>query len=189
MGIKVLYSTRKQTMSATEYVILVDENNQEIGQAEKMAAHEQCLLHRAFSVFIYRDKPQRELLIQQRADDKYHAGGLWTNTCCSHPRPGEDVIAAGERRLQEELGISAKLKSLGWFQYTAHFTNGLAENEIDYVLVGKIDADQNIIANPQEVQAFRWVTIDILRAELASSPEKFTPWFARALEVALKTFN
>src|SRR3990167_3018254 len=109
--------TGKSSMTATEYVILVDEHDQEIGQAEKLSAHQKNLLHRAFSIFIFHRTPQLELLLQQRALVKYHSAGLWTNTCCSHPHPGETVIQAGERRLQEEIGIRTSLKDLGWFHY------------------------------------------------------------------------
>jgi isopentenyl-diphosphate delta-isomerase type 1 len=171
-------------MSATEHVILVDENDKEIGIAEKIQAHRDNLRHRAFSVFIFRDHPEHQLLLQQRADGKYHSGGLWTNTCCSHPRPGENIISAGERRLQEEMGISAQLTSLGWFHYIAHFDNGLTENEIDYVLIGKIDHD-NIVLNPAEAQALRWITLPELEKEMKETPEKFTPWFAKALGIVL----
>lgn len=178
-------------MTATEcvkpdYVILVDEQDREIGQAEKMVAHQQNLLHRAFSVFIFRKNPQIEILLQQRALHKYHSPGLWTNTCCSHPRSGESVIAAGLRRLQEELGISAELKDLGWFQYNAHFNNGLSEHEIDHVLVGNVAADIQITPNPEEVHAYRWISVQDLRAEYASAPQLFTPWMMQALEMAVK---
>jgi isopentenyl-diphosphate delta-isomerase type 1 len=175
-------------MSATEHVILVDENDKEIGIAEKIQAHKDSLRHRAFSVFIFREQPQRELLLQQRADGKYHSAGLWTNTCCSHPKPGEDTIRAGERRLQEEMGIHAKLESLGWFHYIAHFDNGLTENEIDYVLVGTI-ANTEIIPNPAEAKAHRWITIADLTQELAATPERFTPWLLQAFEIVKKNFN
>jgi isopentenyl-diphosphate delta-isomerase len=168
-------------MTATEYVILVDEQNNEIGQAEKLAAHQNNLLHRAFSVFIFRKQPQLELLIQQRALHKYHSPGLWTNTCCSHPRLGESVIEAGKRRLAEELGVKAELQDLGWFKYNAHFPNGLSEHEIDHVLVGYVAADQAIEANPEEVQAYRWITVEDVEQELAAHPEQFTPWFKQAL--------
>ncbi len=112
---------------ALEQVILVDEQDRDIGVAEKLLAHQKNLLHRAFSVFIFRQSPgsHLELLLQQRALHKYHSGGLWTNTCCSHPRPGETVIEAGQRRLREELGVVTPLADNGWFQYNAHFSNGL----------------------------------------------------------------
>ena len=172
-------------MTATEYVILVDEQDNEIGTAEKLSAHAKNLLHRAFSVFIFREGTTRELLIQQRALSKYHSPGLWTNTCCSHPRQGEDIVKAGERRLREEISISANLKNVGSFHYNAHFENGLSENEIDHVLVGTIPADTVITLNPEEIHAFRWVTLDQVRAELAATPELFTPWFAEALAIAI----
>jgi len=174
---------------AFEQIILVDEHNREIGQAEKLAAHQQNLLHRAFSVFIFRETPSatRELLLQQRALHKYHSGGLWTNTCCSHPRPDETVIAAGERRLKEELGISTSLNDLGWFHYNAHFSNGLSENEIDHVLVGRVPADIEVNPDPEEIHAYRWIAVDELEKELAEYPERFTPWLKNALHIAVYT--
>lgn len=172
-------------MTATEYVILVDEQDNEIGTAEKLSAHAKNLLHRAFSVFIFRDSDTPQLLLQQRALSKYHSPGLWTNTCCSHPRQGEDIVEAGIRRLREEMGITANLKNVGSFHYNAHFENGLSENEIDHVLVGTISADTVITLNPDETQAVRWVTLEQVRAELDASPELFTPWFAEALAIAI----
>lgn len=174
-------------MTATEYVVLVDEQDQEIGKAEKLAAHQQCLLHRAFSVFIFRHHPETELLLQQRTKDKYHSAGLWTNTCCSHPRVGEDIIQAGERRLQEEMGITAMLRHHGWFHYEAHFANQLAENEIDHVLVGEVTHDTIPTINPKEANAYRWIEIARLREELALNPELFTPWLERALNLATRS--
>ncbi len=171
-------------MTATEYIVLVDKDDRETGTSEKLAAHEKNLLHRAFSVFIFREN---ELLLQQRAAGKYHCPGLWTNTCCSHPRPGEDVVAAGERRLSEEFGFRASLKDLGWFHYNAHFDNGLSENEIDHVLIGNIDDGTHPTPNPEEIQAFRWVTINDLEKELLAHPERFTPWLQRALGIVKKS--
>ncbi len=173
-------------MTATEYVVLVDENDNEIGTAEKLLAHQKNMLHRAFSVFIFRHGKETELLLQQRAMHKYHSYGLWTNTCCSHPRTGETIVQAGVRRLREELGISTTLTTLGWFHYNSHFENGLSENEIDHVLVGTIRSDAEIAADPNEVHACRWVTIAALEKELAHSAEQFTPWFAEAFAVAKK---
>lgn len=168
-------------MTATEYIVLVDQHDRETGTAEKLAAHENNQLHRAFSVFIFRDAPRREILLQQRADGKYHCPGLWTNTCCSHPHPGETVIAAGERRLQQELGFTTPLNDLGWFHYNVHFDNGLSENEIDHVLIGTIDDTVTIQPNPDEVQAIRWISIADLERELDASPALFTPWLRQAL--------
>lgn len=170
-------------MTATEYVVLVDENDQEIGTAEKLSAHEKNLRHRAFSIFIFRQNNELELLLQQRALGKYHSPGLWTNTCCSHPRSGEEVIAAGSRRLKEEMGITAELKDLGWFHYIAHFPNGLTENEIDHVLIGMISTNTKINPDPNEANAYRWITLPDLERELADKPEQFTPWLSKALAV------
>jgi isopentenyl-diphosphate delta-isomerase type 1 len=192
-AIKGTHSTGKSVMTATkcaafEQVILVDEQDREIGLAEKLSAHQQNLLHRAFSVFVFRQSPSLvlELLLQQRAFHKYHSGGLWTNTCCSHPRSGESVVRAGERRLKEELGFATSLRHLGWFQYSARFTNGLFENEIDHVLVGLVPADIKIIPNEEEVHTYRWITLATLHQELTTHPEKFTPWLAKALALAAK---
>lgn len=187
-GYKKPYFTGKRAMTATEYVILVDQFDQEIGRAEKLVAHQKNLLHRAFSVFIFRKSPQLELILQKRADTKYHSPGLWTNTCCSHPRPGENIIKAGERRLLEELNIEASLKDLGWFHYNAHFQNALSENEIDHVLLGMILANSKIDPNPQEIQAYRWITLENLEQELAVDPKQFTPWLAQALGIVKNNF-
>jgi isopentenyl-diphosphate delta-isomerase len=167
-------------MTATEYIVLVDDQDRETGTAEKLAAHEKNQLHRAFSVFIFRGNL---LLLQQRAAEKYHCSGLWTNTCCSHPHPGETVIAAGQRRLQQEFGFTTPLHDLGWFHYNVHFENGLSENEIDHVLIGTIKDDITPSPDPAEIQAFRWISIEVLEAEMKAHPERFTPWLTRALEM------
>lgn len=172
------------TECISEHVILVDESDRQIGLAEKLNAHRNNLLHRAFSVFIFRKNNQLELLLQQRALSKYHSPGLWTNTCCSHPRLGEEVIAAGERRLFEELGLSAKLTHLGWFKYNAHFENGLSEHEIDHVLAGQVAPDIVININPDEIAQCRWITFEALAKEMEETPHLFTPWFKQALEIA-----
>lgn len=174
-------------MSATEQVILVDQNDNPIGTAEKMQAHRESLCHRAFSVFILRRSPELEILLQQRAAHKYHSPLLWTNTCCSHPRPGEDIIIAGQRRLKEEMGIEAELKPLGSFHYIAHFDNGLTENEIDHVLIG-FSEKNDFHPNADEIHAHRWVSIPNLRKELKTHPERFTPWFEQALVVVESYF-
>lgn len=169
-------------MTATkENVILVDHEDNPIGTAEKLEAHQKNLCHRAFSVFIFRKKPVLEVLLQQRALIKYHSPGLWTNTCCSHPRPGEDIIAAGQRRLKEEMGIETPLTNVGKFHYIAHFENGLVENEVDHVLVGFIDKE-NFAVNKNEVEAFRWITLLNLKKEMESHPALFTPWLTKAIE-------
>lgn len=175
-------------MTAIELVILVDEHDNPIGTAEKLQAHRDNLCHRAFSVFIFRsaslvnNKQELKVLLQQRAAGKYHSPLLWTNTCCSHPRPGEDITHAGQRRLKEEMGIDVAVEPIGRFHYIAHFNNGLVENEVDHVLVGYYEND-TINPNPNEVHAYRWVTLGDLAKELAANPEQFTPWLAKALEI------
>lgn len=163
---------------ATEYVILVDENDNELGVMEKMLAHKKGLLHRAFSVFIFNDK--EELLLQQRAVSKYHSGGLWTNTCCSHPRPNETIKDAAHRRLFEEMGISCELNIKTNFIYKTPFENGLTEHELDYVLIGK--TNQNPIINKDEVESYQWKSMNDIKKELITDPEKYTSWFKIALE-------
>ena len=168
-------------MTATEYVILVDAADKPIGTAEKLAAHQQNQLHRAFSVFVFRRAPLLEVLLQQRALSKYHSPGLWTNTCCSHPRPNEDIIAGGERRLLDELGIQVPLTEIGWFHYQATFINGLHENENDHVLIGFIPPDMEIKPNPEEVHTYRWITLAELRKEAHANPQQFTIWLDPAI--------
>jgi isopentenyl-diphosphate delta-isomerase type 1 len=171
-----------------EYVILVDENDFETGKEEKLKAHENGLLHRAFSVFLFRKENNGiQLLLQQREKNKYHCGGLWANTCCSHPRIGESITEAGKRRLKEELGIDADLTCAGSFQYKAEFDNGLIEHERDHVLVGWFDGDaESIPFNPREVETVRWVLLPDLEEEHLLHPDRFTPWFKPALSLALK---
>lgn len=175
-------------MAATEYVVLVDKHNKELGREEKILAHKKNLLHRAFSVFIFRRTSEIELLLQQRAFDKYHSQGLWTNTCCSHPHWGEPIVTAGIRRLHEELGIVAELQDLGWFHYNVHFSDGLSENEIDHVLVGFVTADKEIHPNPEEVHAYRWITLKDLEKEYKTHPQQFTLWFDEALQMVKKHY-
>lgn len=156
-----------------EKVILVDEFDNEIGTEEKLRTHESGLLHRAFSIFILNNKG--EVLLQQRALSKYHSGGLWTNTCCSHPRPNEDIKTAAERRLKEEMGFSTNLKPTFQFIYHVVFENGLIEHEFDHVLIGEYNGIIEI--NKNEVDAYRFVTIDTIEAELMQEPELYTAWF------------
>ena len=156
-----------------EYLILVDENDTETGHMEKMEAHEKGLLHRAFSVVIYNS--QGHMLLQQRAAGKYHSPLLWTNACCGHPRPGETTLAAATRRLQEENGFTTPLEEKLVFHYTATFTNGLIENEIDHVFTGVYDGD--IPFNPAEAAAVRYVPVEQLKQEIAQHPDSFTVWF------------
>lgn len=154
-------------------VILVDEKDVPVGTMEKMEAHRKALLHRAFSIFIF--NTDKELLLQQRAHHKYHSPGLWTNTCCSHPFPGEDALVAANRRLREEMGMNARLEYLFKFQYKAPFDNKLTEHEIDYVFVGMADHLPKI--NPEEVAAYQYKSIDNIKEDLMTEPERYTAWF------------
>ncbi|GGH02943.1 isopentenyl-diphosphate Delta-isomerase [Polaribacter pacificus] len=156
-----------------EQVILVDTLDNQIGLMPKMEAHEKALLHRAFSVFTFNDKG--ELLLQQRAADKYHSPLLWTNTCCSHQRDGEGSLEAGRRRLQEEMGFSCDLEEVFWFIYKAPFDNGLTEHELDHVMVGKHNEDP--VINPEEVADFKWMTLAAVKEEMTAKPEIYTAWF------------
>jgi isopentenyl-diphosphate Delta-isomerase len=158
-------------------VILVNENDEQIGTMEKMEAHQKGLLHRAFSIFIFNGKG--ELLLQQRAPGKYHNGGLWTNTCCSHPLPGEDVLTAANRRLLEEMGFATLLSPAFNFTYNAAFANGLTEHEYDYVFTGTYDGKIKIAES--EVSDYCFKTIDDIEASLQTHPQKYTAWFRIAL--------
>ncbi|ACJ18701.1 diphosphomevalonate decarboxylase [Coxiella burnetii] len=172
--------------SREQRVVLVDENDRRLGIEEKIKAHREGKLHRAFSVFIFsRKNNEWQLLLQQRHPEKYHSGGLWTNTCCSHPRPDEDIVTAGERRLFEETGLKIPLKRVGEFHYTATVGNQLIENEYDHVLIGFTDADA-IDFNKKEISAVRWIRVSELKNELKENLSHFTPWFMQALEIAIK---
>ncbi|MEN9700209.1 MAG: hypothetical protein RLZZ301_1407 [Bacteroidota bacterium] len=156
-----------------DHVILVDENDNAIGELEKMRAHELGLLHRAFSVLIFNEKG--ELLLQQRAAHKYHSPLLWTNTCCSHPRPGESVIDAAKRRLQEEMGMQCPLQARFQFLYKAKLDQGLTEHELDHVMIGY--SQQTPQLNPEEVADYKWLALAPLTQAIQSHPEQFTVWF------------
>jgi len=168
-----------------EMVILVDDNDNQLGLMEKIEAHEKALLHRAFSVFILNDNKQ--LLLQKRALNKYHSPGLWTNTCCSHPRDGESVIDAGIRRLDEEMGFKTQLNNLFSFVYKARLDNGLTEHEYDYVLLGKYNKDPLI--NELEVCDWKWVDLDALSNDLVINPKSYTVWFKIIFEKFYKNIN
>ena len=172
-------------------VILVNEADEQIGIESKLEAHKRGVLHRAFSVFLFaRDQNSNlQVLMQQRALDKYHCAGLWTNTCCSHPQPEESVIDAGLSRLDEELGIKLPegvLKDMGSFIYEAKFDNGLIEHELDHVLVGFVDLDLKININNSEVANYRWQSVLDLKDNLKDADfRKYTPWLSPALRLAL----
>ncbi len=166
----------------TENVILVDDNDNQIGVEEKIAAHQNGgKRHRAFSILIFNDK--NELMLQQRALSKYHCGGLWTNTCCSHPRPGEETEAAAHRRLQEEMGFDCELREKFSFNYTAPLDHDLTENEHDHVFVGNYNLEPKI--NKEEAESWKWISMIELNKDVLENPDKYTFWF----KVILAEFN
>ena len=156
-----------------EQVILVDEQDNPIGLMGKMEAHQKAVLHRAFSVFILNDKG--ELMLQQRAAEKYHSPNLWTNTCCRHPREGETTIEAGKRRLQEEMGFVTELTDVQTFIYKAPFDNGLTEHELDHILIGYYNEAPKI--NPTEVGDWCWELPQNIKKDIAARPHRYTEWF------------
>ncbi len=197
-------------MTTEDQLILVDEQDRQVGTCGKMEAHERALLHRAFSIFVF---SAQRLLIQKRAAGKYHCAGIWANSCCSHPRDGEELHEAVHRRLPEETGIIVgqdgavteetgisvgrgdiavpELREAGSFIYKAEFDNGLTEHELDHVFVGEMspeDAakyDGTAMRNPEEADEMLFVDIDWLQQDMKSAPEKYAPWFIKALPIAL----
>lgn len=163
-------------------VILVNEKDEEIGVMDKLEAHRQALLHRAFSVFIFNEKG--EMLLQQRADSKYHSGGLWTNACCSHPAPGEETEKAARRRLLEEMGFTTSIVKIFDFTYRAEFDNGLIEHEYDHVFLGMYKGE--VKPDPEEVQDFCYLDMETLKRRLDEEPESFTAWFYIAMPLLEK---
>jgi isopentenyl-diphosphate delta-isomerase len=168
-----------------EQVILVDENDVSTGIMQKMEAHEKALLHRAFSVFIF--NPEGEMLLQQRALDKYHSGGLWTNSCCSHPRPEEDTLSAARRRLKEEMGFETALHKVFDFVYKVSFSNGLTEHEFDHVFIGYYN--DTINPDSAEVSNFAFKPMQEIAGLLKTTPEMFTAWFHIAFPKVLDWWN
>ncbi len=165
-----------------EEVILVNEQDAELGTMEKMQAHRNGVLHRAFSIFIFNNK--KEMLLQQRALNKYHSGGLWTNACCSHPKPGEITAAAAKRRLKEELGFETTLEKIFDFTYKASFENGLTEHEFDHVFAGAYNHEINF--NKHEVQDVCFRSLKEIESDLQAYPHKFTAWFLIAFPMIKK---
>ena len=159
-------------------LILVDDKDNEIGIEEKMEAHRQGKLHRAFSIFVFNSKKQ--MLLQKRAVKKYHSGGLWTNTCCSHPQPNEGTEEAAHRRLKEEMGFDCDLTKVTSFIYKSDFGNGLTEHEFDHVFIGFFDGD--IVPNKDEVDEFKFVDINELKNDIGNNPESYTTWFRIAMD-------
>lgn len=162
-------------------VVLVDKNNRKVGIEEKIAAHKTGKLHRAFSIFVFNSK--NELLIQQRAQTKYHSGGVWSNTVCGHPEPGETYLRAVHRRLKEEMGFDCNLKKSLCFIYRTDLQNDLIEHEYDCVFVGEFNGAPK--PDPEEVMRYKWVSIKELKRDIAKNPRRYSPW----LKIALKKTN
>ncbi|HMG83243.1 MAG TPA: isopentenyl-diphosphate Delta-isomerase [Ferruginibacter sp.] len=154
-------------------VILVNEKDEAIGTMEKMEAHEKALLHRAFSIFIFNKKG--EMLLQKRADKKYHSGGLWTNACCSHPQPGEDILAAATKRLQEEMGFETTITKAFDFIYNVPFDNGLTEYEFDHVFIGTYEGE--VLPNQDEVSDYCYKSMADLKGSVDDNSKNYTEWF------------
>lgn len=166
-----------------EKVILVNENDEEIGFEEKLKAHQNGgKLHRAFSIFIFNSKG--EMLIQKRAKEKYHSALLWTNACCSHPRLNEPLEAAAHRRLKEEMGSDCDLKEKFSFVYKVDFKNGISENEFDHVFFGKFDTDPN--PDPKEAADWKWIDVEEFKKDIKENPEKYSYWLKACLNKAFK---
>jgi len=155
-----------------EKVILVDSSDRQVGIAEKLQAHQDGLLHRAFSIFVLNS--QGQLLLQRRAKHKYHSGGLWTNTCCSHPRPNEMTLDAAHRRLQEEMGFDCELQEIFSFVYQAKLDHELTEYEFDHVLLGYCDREP--VLNPEEAEDWKWIDLKVLQADIQKNPQSYTYW-------------
>ena len=162
----------------TEKINLCDRKGNRIGSVDKMKAHEKGLLHEAFSIFIFNSK--NELLLQQRAKEKYHSGGLWSNTVCSHPKFGEDLSSAVQRRLKEEMGFLVQTHEVFSFLYRSDYANELSEHEFDHVFIGHYD--ENPILNKSEVMDYRWISISKLKKDAQKNPENYTTWLRKILE-------
>ncbi len=172
-------------MAETEYVILVDENDNPMGIKEKMAAHLEGDLHRAFSIFVFNSKG--ELMLQQRSLSKYHSPGLWTNTCCSHPRQNETTIDAAHRRLQEEMGFDCELKEEFAFRYKANVGEGLMEHEFDHVFIGTFDGSPEL--NPEEANSWKFMLMDDIMNDIEDDPDNYTIWFRIAFDEVERQFR
>lgn len=159
--------------SVDKKIILVDENDNVLGYGEKMEVHRKGQLHRCFSVVVINS--EGKILLQKRAQGKYHCPGLWANTCCSHPYPQEDIKSAARRRLREEMGFDCDLEEKFVFHYRAEFDNGLTENEIDHLFLGKYNGE--IKADPKEVGDFKWLSFKDIKKDIAENPYKYAPWF------------
>jgi isopentenyl-diphosphate delta-isomerase len=163
-------------------VILVDESDQEIGSEEKLEAHRQGKLHRAFSIFVF--NPEGQVLLQKRSTKKYHSDGLWTNTCCSHPRPGEPMEKEIQRKLEQEMGFECDLQWIFNFTYKVEFQNQLIEHEIDHVFIGRYDGSPK--PNPEEVDDWKWMDLEALINDLKTNPETYSYWLKMCIDQVLE---
>jgi len=161
-----------------EYILLVDEDDNVIGKEEKLKTHREGKLHRAFSIFVFNSKG--ELLLQRRAKSKYHSSNLWTNTCCSHQRPGETLEEAIHRRLKEEMGFDCDLKKIFSFTYKVNFANNLSEHEYDHVFIGNFDGEP--APNPEEVDEWKWVDLEELKKDMQKNPDNYTYWLKKSID-------
>ena len=161
-----------------EYILTVDEKDNVTGKEEKIKVHREGIFHRAFSIFVFNSKG--ELLLQKRARSKYHSGGLWTNTCCSHQRDGENLEEAIHRRLKEEMGFDCELKEVFTFTYRVKFDDGLVENEYDHVFFGKFDGKPE--PNPEEVDEWKWISLEELRKDIRKNPDDYTYWLKVSID-------
>jgi isopentenyl-diphosphate delta-isomerase len=166
-------------------VILVDQQNNSVGAMEKLEAHQKGILHRAFSVFVFNEK--KELLMQRRAMGKYHSEGLWSNTCCSHPFPGETNLEAAHRRLGEEMGFDCFLEEEFHFIYHENLDNNLIEHELDAVIIGFSEESPNL--NTSEVSEFKWLKLEAIKTDMLVYPEKYTIWFKLILQNHLEKLH
>lgn len=166
-------------------VVLVDDNDNEIGTMEKLEAHQKAMLHRAFSVFIFNDK--NEMLLQQRSFEKYHSPGLWSNACCSHPKLGENVKESAKQRLYEEMGIKVELNKVFDFVYKAEFSNGLTEHEFDHVFIGYYNDEMK--PNSKEVFSYCYKPINTIQYEIKKNPYLFSEWFKIALPKVINSLK
>ena len=165
-----------------ERVILVDESDHEIGSAEKLQAHREGKLHRAFSIFVF--NPAGELLLQKRSSKKYHSDGLWSNTCCSHPRPGAPMETEVRRRLRQDMGFECDLQWVFRFDYRVELKNDLIEHEIDHVFIGRHDGDP--VPNPDEVDDWKWMNLETLINDVKANPQNYSYWLTICLDQVLE---
>ncbi len=172
-------------MHSSEQIILVDEKDREVGTEEKLRVHQEGKLHRAFSIFVFNS--DGKLLLQQRAKTKYHSGGLWANTCCSHQRLGEKLEEAIHRRLKEEMGFDCDLKKIFSFIYKVNFDNGLTENELDHVFVGRFSGTPN--PGKTEVETWKWISLNELKKDIGKNPEKYTYWLRVCIDRVIDSVN